>query len=82
MMEFTERSLEDIKLWLTDLINRRLTDAAILSGFLKYYVACDLNATDVRRDVLYFLFSSADDRYYAESEVRRVVDAVAESCQM
>ena len=66
------RDTYEIKEWLYDLTNRRITDDAIVKGFLKHYALHGLTIAHVQQDIRF-------RTYYSDDDCRRAMEALEEA---
>lgn len=66
------RNTNEMKEWLYDLTNRRITDDAIVKGFLKYYALHGLTTAHVQQDIHF-------RTCYNDEDCRRAMEALEEA---
>lgn len=71
------RDTADMRLWLFDLAHGNLDDAAMLGGFLRYYVLHDLGLLDVQRDIHFRTSYGIEGERRAQDDLRRVLTSFA-----
>lgn len=71
------RYTSDMKLWLFDLAHGNLSDASILSGFIRYYVIPGCGTADVHRDIAFHTAYGVNGVSVAMDNLNRVLVSVA-----
>lgn len=67
------RYSDGMKLWLFDLAHGNLSDASILSGFIRYYVIPGCGTADVHRDIVFHTAYGANGVSVAMDSLNRVL---------
>ena len=73
------RYSEEMRLWLFDLSHGNLTDAQILSGFVKHYILYDRNVADIQHDIAFHTGYGLEQTRFALDSARRVLALVADN---
>lgn len=73
------RCTEDMKIWLFDLVHGNLSDDAVVSGFIKYYVLFDMVVGNVVQDIMYHTSYGSAGAAKARELLFRVLSGVADS---
>lgn len=72
------RITEEMKVWLFDLAHGNLDDAAILSGFIRYYVLFGLTVDHVVDNIVFRTCYGSEGAQAAKSSLLRVLQNVAD----